>query len=136
MLAMQSILPAQSSLRCTLLPAGLDTAGSGLSGLPNGLQNRGSMTLDGLQSRNSVTVEGLASQHASHQNMLNTVAAAQIASAVSKNGSISAMNELSEAQEAQLQNAVAEARSSGDSCSPFSLNHNPPLDELPHTRCE
>lgn len=100
--------------RCALLPAGLDTAGSGLSGLANGLQNRGSMTLDGLQSRNSVTVEGLASQHASHQNMLNTVAAAQIASAVSKNGSISAMNELSEAQEAQLQNAVAEARSSGE----------------------
>jgi hypothetical protein len=114
MLAMQSILPAQSSLRCTLLAAGLDTAGSGLSGLANGLQNRGSMTLDGLQSRNSVTVEGLASQHASHQNMLNTVAAAQIASAVSKNGSISAINELSEAQEAQLQNAVAETRSSGD----------------------
>lgn len=71
------------------------------------------MTLDGLQSRTSMTVEGMASQHASHQNMLNTVAAAQMANAVSKNGSIAAMNELSDAQEAQLQNAVAEARSSG-----------------------
>ena len=97
-----------------LLPAaGVDT-GSSLSALPNGLQNRvGSMTLDGLQSRNSMTVEGLAS-HASHQNMLNTVAAAQMASAVSKNGSMAAMNELTDAQEAQLQNAVAEARSSGE----------------------
>lgn len=60
-----------------------------------------------------MTVEGMASQHASHQNMLNTVAAAQMANAVSKNGSIAAMNELADAQEAQLQNAVAEARSSG-----------------------
>ena len=60
-----------------------------------------------------MTVEGMASQHASHQNMLNTVAAAQMANAVSKNGSIAAMNDLSDAQEAQLQNAVAEARSSG-----------------------
>ena len=96
-----------------LVPAaGVDT-GSSLQALPNGLQNRGSMTLDGLQSRHSLSVEGLASQHASHQNMLNTVAAAQMASAVSKNGSIAAMNELTEAQEVQLQNAVAEARSSG-----------------------
>ena len=102
-----------------VLAAGVDT-GSTLSALPNGLQNRvGSMTLDGLQSRNSMTVEGLASQHASHQNMLNTVAAAQMASAVSKNGSIVAMNELTDAQEAQLQNAVAEARSSGEH-KPFS----------------
>ncbi len=93
--------------------AGVDTASS-LPALPNGLQNRvGSMTLDGLQSRNSMAVEGMASQHASHQNMLNTVAAAQMASAVSKNGSMAAMNELTDAQEAQLQNAVAEARSSG-----------------------
>ena len=103
-----------SRLEQPLVPAaGVDT-GSTLSALPNGLQNRGSMTLDGLQSRTSMTVEGLASQHASHQNMLNTVAAAQMASAVSKNGSIVAMNELTEAQEAQLQNAVAEARSSGE----------------------
>ena len=87
--------------------AGMDPAGSGL---PNGLANRGSMTMDGLQSRSSMTVEaGLASQH---QSMLNSVAAAQLAA--SKSGSMAAMNELSEAQEAQLQNAVAEARSSGD----------------------
>ena len=87
--------------------AGMDPAGSGL---PNGLANRGSMTLDGLQSRSSINVEaGLASQH---QSMLNSVAAAQLAA--SKTGSMAAMNELSDAQEAQLQNAVAEARSSGE----------------------
>ena len=97
--------------------AGVDTASS-LQALPNGLQNRGSMTLDGLQSRNSMAVEGMASQHASHQNMLNTVAAAQMASAVSKNGSMAAMNELTDAQEVQLQNAVAEARSSGSTTLP------------------
>lgn len=61
-----------------------------------------------------MTVEGLASQQASHQNMLNTVAAAQMASAVSKASSMAAMSELTEVHEAQLQNAVAEARSSGE----------------------
>ena len=94
-------------LRLTSAYAGMDPAGSGL---PNGLANRGSMTLDGLQSRSSMTVEaGLASQH---QSMLNSVAAAQLAA--SKTGSMATMNELSDAQEAQLQNAVAEARSSGE----------------------
>ena len=94
-------------LRQASAHAGMDPAGSGL---PNGLANRGSMTLDGLQSRSSMAVEaGLASQH---QSMLNSVAAAQLAA--SKTGSMATMTELSDAQEAQLQNAVAEARSSGE----------------------
>lgn len=96
-------------LRETSAYAGMDPAGSGL---PNGLANRGSMTMDGLQSRSSMNVEAGLASHASHQSMMNSVAAAQLAA--SKTGSMAAMNELTDVQEAQLQNAVAEARSSGE----------------------
>lgn len=100
-----------ASLQQNAAAQGLEAAAVQHGVLPNGLQQRGSMNL-----------EGLAPQHSGHGSMLGGVPhphPVRLTSAVSANGSIAALSEISDQQEAAVvsQDGLLEARTTGkNSC--------------------
>ena len=92
----------------------------GTPGLDAGPQH-GVLPPNGLQSRGSITLESLASQHSGQGSILGAMAhpvPVRLASGISANGSMAALSELSEQQEASLVNQdplLDAARGTGES---------------------